>query len=321
MGIAKHLTEFAGIPVKDYEPGKQRQPTRPCAWRLGSLAFGKERVDFTELLGQFLDEHDTRKTTALVIGAWNYDDMVQLGAQGTGAARVVEALLAARNRLPAMKHLFFGDITSDECEISWIRHGDISALLPAFPKLEEFAIRGTGALTFGKLRHPRLKRLAIESGGIPATLLEEVSTADLPKLEHLELWLGSPDYDGIADATPLATLLSGQVFRKLKYLGLRNSECADEVAQAVVRSPLLKRLHTLDLSLGNLSDVGAKALLECREVRSLKRLDLHRHFLSDPFVEALKEIPIEVDVSDQVETEFHTYDNVTAVCRYNAVAE
>src|SRR5436305_4106160 len=101
-----------------------------------------------------------------------------------GSAEVVEALVAGRDRLPNLRALFFGDITYEECEISWIRHGDVSALLPAYPRLEEFRIRGASDLTFGALRHRGLRSFAVESGGLPEPLLREVWAADLPKLEH-----------------------------------------------------------------------------------------------------------------------------------------
>jgi hypothetical protein len=143
----------------------------------------------------------------------------------------------------------------------------------------------------------------------------------LPKLEHLELWLGALDYGGIEAPAPLEPLLSGKFFRKLKYLGLRNSEMADEVAKAVAQAPILARLEELDLSLGALSDVGAEDLLRSPEIRKLKKLDLHHHFLSKPFIEELKKLPLEVDVSEAMEPDFYTYNDSTEVSRYNVVSE
>ena len=143
----------------------------------------------------------------------------------------------------------------------------------------------------------------------------------MPKLEHLELWLGTSEYGGINDPAPLKPLLDGKRFKKLTSLGLRNSEIADAVARAVAESPLLKRLEVLDLSLGNLTDVGAEALLASPDVRKLKKLDLHHHFLTEPFVEELKKLPLELDVSDPHKPDFWTSNDVTHVSRYNAVSE
>jgi hypothetical protein len=325
MTIAQHLTEFAGLPVQLYDPKSKKKPRRPCVYRVGGTEFVKSPYndaehEFPELLDLFLSEHSGKELTALVVGAWNYEDMAE-ALSGRGAVDVVEALVANRARMPNLRALFLGDITFDECEISWINYGDVSALLLAFPKLEEFRIRGATNLTFGKIKHGKLGAFTIESGGLPATLLQEVWKAELPKLERLELWLGSPGYGGIADAAPLGPLLSGKLFRKLKYLGLRNSEIVDTVAKAAADAPILARLAELDLSLGNLSDVGAETLLGSPALRKLKKLDLHHHFLSKPFIEELKKLPLEVDVSDKQEPDFYTYNDSTEVVRYNVASE
>jgi hypothetical protein len=326
MTFGSHLTTFAGLPVRQYDPKSKKKGGPPCVYRVGgrdyvkSEAYGGGDYEFSELLDLFLADHGGKELTALVIGAWDYGQMTQgLGQQG--AAEVVEPLTAARKRLPNLRSLFFGDITSLDCEISWISHGDLGPLLAAFPKLEEFRVRGAANLTFGKLRHKNLRSFALESGGLPEQLLQEVLEAELPKLEHLELWLGTQSYGGIADPAPLQPLLEGKRFRKLKYLGLRDSQIADAVAEAVTASALLERLEVLDLSLGNLTDAGAEALLGSPVVRRLKKLDLHHHFLSPAFMAELKKLPLEVDVSDAQEPDFWTYNDVTHVSRYISVSE
>ncbi|MGH7172700.1 MAG: STM4015 family protein [Gemmataceae bacterium] len=313
MTIAQHLTKFAGLPVQQYDFGAKKRARKPCVYRV-ALEYEADTT-FPELLDHFLTEYGGKELTALVLGAWSRDDM--LG----DAAELVESLVANRGRMPNLRALFFGDITYDECEISWINPGDLSPLLPAFPKLEEFRIRGVGDLTFGRLKHGKLRSFAIESGGLPAPLLQEVFEAELPKLEHLELWLGSPGYGGISIAAPLEPLLSGKRFRKLKYLGLRNSEITDAVASAAAEAPILARLAELDLSLGTLGDDGAEAILKSSAIRKLKKLDLHHHFISAPFVKELKKLPLEVDISDAKEPNFYTYNDSTEVMRYNVASE
>jgi hypothetical protein len=324
--IGHHLDTFAGLPVRQFDPKSKKKERRPCVYRVGGREFVKSEdygggeYEFPELLDLFVDQHGGKELTALVIGAWDYEQMTE-GLGQRGAADLVEALVAARGRMPNLRALFFGDITSEECEISWISHGDLGPLLAAFPKLEGFRVRGAANLTFGKLRHQKLRSFAIESGGLPERLLRELWAGELPNLEHLELWLGSPGYGGIADPGPLQPLLEGKRFRKLKYLGLRDSEIADAVARVVVESPLLKRLEVLDLSLGNLADPGAEALLGSPVVRQFKKLDLHHNYMTEPFVEELKKLPIEVDVRDAREPEFYTYNDATSVDRFISVAE
>jgi hypothetical protein len=324
--ISQHAETFAGLPVRTFDPKSKAKGRRPCAYRVGGLEFvkspgyGDAEYEFPELLDLFLAEHGGADLTALVIGAWDYESMVE-GLGRRGAADVIEALVAARRRMPNLRALFLGDITYDECEISWINHGDVSALLSAFPKLEEFRIRGAANLTFGALKHGKLRSFTIESGGVPEPLLREVWEAKLPKLEHLELWLGTASYGGIEDTAPLEPLLSGKRFKGLKYLGLRNCQIADAVANAVTKSPLLERLEVLDLSLGALTEAGAEALLACPAVHKLKQLDLHHHFISPVFVRELKKLPLEVDVSEPLEPDFSTYRDATDVHRYIVVSE
>jgi hypothetical protein len=329
MTISKHATTFAGLPVQEYDPDAREKGHPFYTYRIGGLEYGEEKYPFPERLDRFLTEHGGPKLTALVIGAWHYEGMM------AGAAEVIEALIAGRERMPNLRALFLGDIVYEECEISWIQYGDVAPLLPAFPQLEEFRIRGASNLTFGKLRHERLRSFAIESGGLPERLLAEVWAAELPNLEHLELWLGTENYGGIATPAPLAPLLSGALFPRLKSLGLRNCDIANEVAQAIAGSPLLERLEVLDLSLGNLSAEGATVLLGSPVLSSLKeappllpfgeedqpgspvefrlkKLDLHHHYIEPAVVRRLQALPLEVDVSDAKEAEDDGHRYITA---------
>ncbi len=305
MTISKHSETFAGLPVKQFDPSAKQ--SGKFAYRL-TLEYD-DKQSFPELLDLFLDRHGDDELTTLLIGAWNSEQMMD------SASEIVESLVAARDRMPKLRSLFVGDITYEECEISWIQYGDISALLPAFPSLEEFRIRGATNLSFGTLGHPRLKSFAIESGGLPTELLDEVWAADLPNLEHLELWLGDGNYGGIGNNLPLEPLFDGTRFPKLKYLGLRNSDIADLVAAGIAASPLLARLTILDLSLGNLGDEGAEALIASPDTRKLQKLDLHYHYLSDDVAARLNGLGIEVDLSDPKDSETDPDD------RYITVAE
>ncbi|HEY1379154.1 MAG TPA: STM4015 family protein [Gemmataceae bacterium] len=310
MTNAYHVDTFAGRKVADYHPDDGG--IKPAvAYRLG-LEYGSE-FTFPELLDRFLGEVGSADVTALVVGPWDYDTMVSEPNR-----EVIEALVAARDRLPKLRSLFLGDIIGEECEISWINQGDVSPLLAAYPGLEEFRVRGAVGLTFGRLRHANLRSLAVESGGLPAEVLAEIFAADLPRLEHLELLLGTEDYGGINDVAPLQPLLAGTPFPKLRYLGLCNSRIADEVAKAVAASPLLNRVRVLDLSLGNLSDDGAAALRDSPAVRRLEKLDIHHHFVSPTLVGQLQALGIPVDASD-VQEPYDFEDGIPQ--RYNAMSE
>ncbi|MEM7015386.1 MAG: leucine-rich repeat domain-containing protein, partial [Verrucomicrobiota bacterium] len=113
----------------------------------------------------------------------------------------------------------------------------------------------------------------------------------------LELWLGTEEYGGTTQTPDLQPLLTGSLFPKLKYLGLRNSEIVNEVAAVVVNSPVVDQLEFLDLSLGVLTDEGAKALLNLKDHKHLKRLNVHYNFCSAGMIKELKALRFAVDTS------------------------
>src|SRR5262245_13335206 len=107
MTISKHLTEFAGRPVRTDDPNRKQKPGK-SVFRLSQAdEYGteeEERIDFAEMLGRFLAQHGGPQLTALVIGAWHYESMLD------SAEEVIESLVGARDRMPNLRALFFGDI-------------------------------------------------------------------------------------------------------------------------------------------------------------------------------------------------------------------
>jgi hypothetical protein len=312
--INEHITNFAGKPVKDWESESGiRDPENICyALRL-SYEEGEEGQQWTDKFAAFLDDPSSSRVSEIVIGDWGLLN----AAMNETSAFVVEALVAARNHLPNLRAIFFGDIISEECEISWIRQSDISPLFAAYPCLENFSVRGADGLNLGALKHDKLKSLIIQSGGLDANVVCEVAAADLPELEHLELWLGEENYGGNTTVADLAPILDGAMFPRLKYLGLRNSAIADEIARAVATAPVVERIRVLDLSLGTLTDEGAAALLESPAIARFERLDLHHHYCSEEMMAKLQSFGVEVDVSERQKTD--TDDDET--WRYVAVGE
>jgi hypothetical protein len=314
MGVYDHITNFAGKPVKDWETesGIQDPESAYYALRLSWEEAG-EGQQWTDKFAAFLDDPSSSQVSGIVIGDWGGSGAA---AQETSAF-IVEALVAARDQLPNLRAIFFGDIISEESEISWIQQSDLSPLFAAYPLLDHFCVRGGDGLSLGALKHDRLKSLIIQSGGLDADVVREVVTADLPELEHLELWLGMDEYGGNATVADLTPILEGGLFPKLKYLGLRDSEIADEIARAVATAPVVERIRVLDLSLGTLTDEGAAALLESSVIVRLEKLDLHHHFCSEEMTDKLQSLSIEVDASERQEPEI--YDD--EVWRYVAAGE
>jgi hypothetical protein len=221
---------------------------------------------------------------ALVFGMW-INDYEETSIQ------IINALVTAKDRLTSLKSVFIGDIAYDEYEISWIRQSDISPILMAYPQLEVLQVRGGDGLEFSPpVRHDKLNALIVETGGLSRTTVAQICNLNLPALEHLELWFGSEDYGGDCWVESLTPILTEQRFPHLTYLGLRNSQFSDEIADAVVRSPLLESISVLDLSMGTLSDEGAEILLKCAAISQLDILNVSENFLSPPTIQKLQQL-------------------------------
>ncbi|MFC8371066.1 STM4015 family protein [Streptomyces sp. NPDC057239] len=277
MTIGGHLEELYGLPAFTF-PGPGETPRElpgpeAVAWRITADTYDAEE-QWTEAFARFCSAVDTTRVRALVVGAWE-------DAYERSSADIVEALVAARDRLPGLRALFLGDMHSEECEISWITQTDVTPLLSAFPDLEEFGVRGGQGLRFPALRHDALHTLIVETGGLSVDVVRGVGASELPALENLDLWLGTSWYGADSEAADLEPILSGVRLPRLRYLALRNSEIQDEIAAAVAAAPVVAGLDSLDLSMGTLSDEGGAALLSGQPLTHLRALDLGHHYMSE----------------------------------------
>lgn len=300
MTISDHAEEFAGLPIRSYGSDEDGPFERPeaHAWKL-SLGYEYYEPDepLTNVLARFLAEPGVERVKAIVIGTWE-----EMGSDSSSAP-LVEALVAARSKLPALTAIFLADVVVEECEISWIGQSDVGPLLKAYPALTELRVRGGQNLRFGIERHPALRSLVIESGGLSSEVVREVAHAELPELTHLELWLGDDGYGASWRAEDLQPILEGTRLPRLRSLGLRDSDRSDEVAAAVAVAPITQRLKALDLSLGTLGDEGAQALVASVAIKRLEKLDLHHHYLSDEMVARLRKLGPSVNLDDPQEAD------------------
>jgi hypothetical protein len=292
LTINQRITTFAGLPIVEYPEGERPADPATVAWRLEDPEYDGGDV-FAERLAALIAEPWAGQVQALVVGSWGstYDTPAP-----------IEALADAAHQLTGLRALFVGEMTFDECEISWIRHTDITPLLEAYPRLEVLTVRGADGMDLKPVRHEALRELTFESGGLPAGIVRAVGDCDLPALTKLELWLGTENYGGDATTDELAPILAGTRLPALTTLGLRDAEIADQVAAALASAPVVARLEVLDLSLGMLSDVGAAALLAGQPLTHLRKLDLHHHFISVAVMGRLSEelamAGVEVDLND-----------------------
>ncbi|MFD3546157.1 STM4015 family protein [Streptomyces sp. NPDC058655] len=322
MTIGNHLSELGGLPAFDFpgpdtgpEAGPDAGPALPAAgsvaWRVSADVYDGDE-EWPEVFARFVEAVDTRAVRALIVGGW-------AEAYDTPNTEVVEALVKAAGAFPALRALFIGDVTYEECEISWLHQSDVTPLLDAYPALEEFGVRGGEGLVLRPVEHRSLRVLRIEAGGLPRAVVRAVAGCELPALTDLDLWLGTSWYGADADVSDLEPFLSGARLPALRRLALRNSEIQSEIAAALAGAPVVARLKVLDLSMGTLGDEGVAALLEGQPLTHLEKLDLHHHFISVPFrerlVAALAPYGVEVDLSDA------NTDGSAREDRYTAVAE
>jgi predicted DNA-binding WGR domain protein len=287
---------FAGFKIKKYTPKTKLAELQSTAYKFQlDYEEGEGGAKLTDQLSEYVADPSSGETGALIIGAW------EEAASGTDSSSIVEFLVSSAPKLPKLRALFIGDMEAEESEISWINQSDMSPIFLAYPNLQHFMVRGGTALSLGTIKHKALKSLVIESGGLPSGVVSDVGGSDLPELEYLELWLGTDNYGGDSTAEDVKELLSGKRFPKLKYLGLRDAEIADDLAKAVAKSPLLERIEVLDLSMGALGDEGAEALLKAPATKKLKKLDLHWHYMSKEMLSRLRDLGIRLDVSEQQE--------------------
>lgn len=284
MPISEPTEVFFNKRVITYDPDEAIDQSNDVVYR---LAVDDESDTMPELIEEFLGKIDKSKLEALIIGKWNepYE---------TSANESIATLVAHAAELPNLRALFIGDMTFEESEISWIVQGNYTPLLDAFPQLEELRIRGATELVIEPFTHAALRRFTIESGGLPAEVAQALAASSMPNLRHLELWLGTSDYGFSGDVDLYRRVVAQLKTPCLIYLGLRDSEIADELAQWLAGEEFITQLDTLDLSLGTLGDVGAQALYESPYVPELRILNLTHHYISEQWQDKLRELPVTV---------------------------
>jgi hypothetical protein len=317
MTVNHHLDELDGLPAFTFPAaGEKLELPDPesVAWRIGVDVYEPEE-EWPATFARFAEAVDLTRVRALVVGSWQ-------DAYEKSSKEIVEAIVAVRDRLPALRALFLGDMTYEESEISWIAQCDVTPLLRSFPELRWFGVRGGSHLEFPPLRHERLETLVVETGGLGGAVVRDIAACDFPALENLDLWLGSDWYGGDAEPADLQPILDGTRLPSLRYLALRNSVVQDRIAEALAGAPVVARLDVLDLSMGTLSDEGAAALLAGQPLTHLSKLDLHHHFIGQELQTRLRETlepaGVTLDLDDGGAESDEDEDGVR---RYIAVAE
>lgn len=252
----------------------------------------EDGANIVDLIEQLAEGEKGRELESLIIGDWG-------GAYENSSSEIVEALVRLNGKFPRLRKLFIGDMSYEECEVSWINQSNLAPLLTAYPELTSLTIKGSTDLELEPASHEKLEELVIICGGLGKQVLASIKGGSFPRLKKLELYLGVDEYGfdgGIEDVLPL---IEPGKFPQLTYLGLKDSEIQDEIAIALADAPILDQLETLDLSMGTLTDKGAEALLGSSRVKKLKFLDLNYHFMSDEMMAKWIQTGLNVNIGDQ----------------------
>ncbi len=206
----------------------------------------------------------------------------------------------AKRPVPTLRKLVIGDRVD---QISWYHVGNLGKVWKALPNLREVAIEA-GSFTLGTIDAPELTKAVFETGGLAKASAKSIAKIAAPKLAHLDVYFGDPEYGGEATAKDIAPLLARRDLPALRHLGLKNAMFADELCRMIPGAALLPQLRTLDLSLGTLSDEGA-ALLAAhpKAFAHLELLDLRENYLSRDGAKLVKGLAKKVDTSEQKQIE------------------
>lgn len=254
-----------------------------------------EGLSIEDLIEKMLNDEELETLDEVIIGKW--DELLE------DTQKLVDDIIKNKFKFKNIKSFFIGDIAYDEFDMYCIEQGNYEEFLKTFNDLEYLKIQGSNELKFGKINNQNLKSLEIICCGLSCNVIEEISKAELPKLEKLNLYIGLENsgygFDGdIENIKELINSLSN--FKSLKYLGINNSKIQDDIVKEVLQNNIVEQLEVLDFSNGTLSDEGGQLILDNKEkFKNLKYLDLHYHFLSDEMIKKLEKLLFKVNLEEK----------------------
>jgi len=146
---------------------------------------------------------------------------------------------------------------------------DARPLADHFRELHQLVLQA-GWLTLPPLRAPGLKQLRLRVAGLSRAALFALGAAELPALETLELWLGSPEHGAECTAADLIGVLNEMRWPRLTRRRLHAVPFSDALIAPLLDLAWLPQLESLDLGYGTLTDAGAEAL--CAHADRLQEL-------------------------------------------------
>ncbi len=289
----KHDVEWLG------ELAAQKQGFS-VVWRRGfldSVTLGDDDsadIDFKDLYAKLRPLPVAQLFRSITFGAFQDDDQPTWDG---GVTAMVEHGVPATLRKVVFDRGGYWDISGTYLNT-------LEPLYALAPQLEHLEII-LGNMELGTIDLPNLKHFEVWTGGFTSDNMKAVVAANWPKLETLLLRFGgSEDYGANTSVDDVLPLLSSTTIPNVRHLALANSPFLDELIPHLAKSPLLKQLTTLDLSLGEMTDAGANAIVEHGAAfKHLENLNVHRNYLTEDAVAALKGVVASVDGGGQEDPE------------------
>ncbi len=281
---------------------------------------------------RLVDEPDPRAmadTTRAVrtCSAGRFIDSLRFGLAGYSDRNDWAPTLRALAETPhpeRIRELRFDAYEYIDCEISWATMGDLAGLFAPFVSLEVLHLKSGAGGALGELDLPALRTFIRESGGLAASEIASITTARWPRLAHLEIWFGSSDYGADSTVASIDPILHSKTLPELRHLGIVNCEWVEDAIAALVRSPLLPRLDSLDLSNGILARRGAALLVEYASAfRHLASIDLGGNQLEPDEAARIRAVLDNVIVVEQrdIDDDYEEQEADGERARYVAVGE
>ena len=255
-----------------------------------------EERGMKKITEKILNDPDLPNLKSIVIGMWDCEAF----DSDHSPDPIFEMMVNNKEKFQHIESLFVGDMTYEECEVSWIPQGNYEGLLNALPHLKSLKIKGANDLQLGKIDHKNLESLEIICGGLPVNVVNELKTANLPNLKSLVLYLGVGNYGYSCQLSDFAALAKKDRFPNLKTLGFVNAEEQDGLVKIILESDILPQLEEIKISCGCLTDKGGQLILDSVDkLAHLKRIDASYRYMSDEMMEKLKALPFEINLDNE----------------------
>ena len=282
--LGQHARHFLGPNHRLFMSPDLAELRWHCGFLLAATlgAHWDHSVTAAELVGALLRLNSARLLEGLTVGLADNE--------GENDYTDVVDAIASTSPHQALTTLSIGECQSDEASLPITNSGDLTPLYRALPGLRALSVRA-GIIQPGKIVLPEIREFTYITCGLRRPALHRFCAAQWPRLEKMVLYLGEAAAGSdctMADMERLLASLGG--LAGLTHLGLVNSELADMLPEALIRSKVLPRLEWLDLSMGMMSNSGAQILATNADYFGhLSWLDLDRSYIGPQGQKSLRQ--------------------------------